>query len=55
MFKWIYNFIKLSKWFIKESISFISPFTVKEIIYFPVAYIRFMKFNYETKLVSQEK
>ncbi len=40
-------FIKLTKWFVIESIKYLSPIKLKEILYFPIAYYKFMKLNSE--------
>ena len=36
-------FIRDTVWFCKESHLFIAPWTTKKAVYFPIAYVKFMK------------
>lgn len=43
----MFSFIKLSYWFLKESHKYLEPITIRDILYFPIAYIRFIYFSYK--------
>ena len=40
------TFIENSKWFYKESKKYLGKFGLKEKLYFPIAYIKFMWLTY---------
>jgi len=41
------KFILLSRFFIKQSAVYIGKFTMREIVYYPIAYVRFIYFYYK--------
>ena len=41
----IVKFIKLSRFFFVESLSYIKPWKFKDVVYLPIAYYRFMSLS----------
>lgn len=41
----MFKVIQLHKFFVKQSKSYVAPFTLKTYLYYPIAYIKFMWYS----------